>query len=161
MSYETVADAEADRAQQRALLAALNVWDRALRRDECGAWRIDGKHGSVHTWGDCKSWVLHVSCRSKLHWTATKKRLGFCEVAQDGDDEGCLRLQQLPTQQQASVIRDVLGIRKRVEFGAEDLERRRALMKRVALAAGRADATSPIAYQPSGQAPKISAEPAP
>ena len=54
-TYQTAPDAEADRAQQKALLAALGVWDRALRRDECGAWRIDGKHGSVHTWGDGKS----------------------------------------------------------------------------------------------------------
>ena len=56
-----------------------------MRRDECGAWRIDGKYGSIHTWGDGKTWVLYVGCRSKLHWTATKQRLGFCVVTQDGD----------------------------------------------------------------------------
>jgi hypothetical protein len=143
-TYDSAADADADRGQQKALLAALCAWDRALRRDECGAWRVSGKQGSIHTWGDGRSWVLYVACRSERHWTATKARLSFCTVTQDGDDEGCLRLHQLPTVAQATVIRDALGIRKRVEFGAEDLERRRASMKRLALAAGRASTTSPV-----------------
>ena len=58
--------------------------------------------------------------------THTKKRLGFCEVTQDGDDEGCLRLHQLPTAEQAEVLRDILGIRKWVELAPETLERLRA-----------------------------------
>jgi hypothetical protein len=35
----------------------------------------------------------------------TKRRLAFCYVTQDGGDEGCLQLQQLPTAEQAEVIR--------------------------------------------------------
>jgi len=80
-----------------------------------------------------------VGCRSATHWTYTKRRLAFCRVTQDGDDEGCLHLQQLPTAEQAEVVRDVLGIRKRAELGPEELERRRALGKRLALAAGMAN----------------------
>jgi hypothetical protein len=30
-------------------LFSLGAVGRALRRDECGAWRITGKHGSIHT----------------------------------------------------------------------------------------------------------------
>ena len=52
--------AEADRAQQLRLLAALGAWDRALRRDDCGAWCISGKTGSIHTWGDGATWALFV-----------------------------------------------------------------------------------------------------
>src|SRR4051812_13401857 len=78
-------DANVDRVQQNCLLAALNAWSRALRRDECGAWCIHGKRGSVHTWGDGKSWVLFVAARSRRHWAATKVRLSFCGVTQDGD----------------------------------------------------------------------------
>jgi hypothetical protein len=89
-TYDSAAEADTDRALQRALLAALGAWDRALRRDECGAWRIAGKQGSIHTWGDGKTWVLYVACRSERHWTATKARLSFCTVTQDGDDEGCV-----------------------------------------------------------------------
>src|SRR5262245_32650567 len=102
-TYDTAFEAESDRAQQKVLLAALNGCDRALRRDECGAWRISGSRGSIHTWGDAKSWVLYVTCHSGQHWTWAKKRLGFCQVTEDGDDEGCLRLQSLPTAEQAEV----------------------------------------------------------
>jgi hypothetical protein len=133
-TYESGAQAEADRAQQKLMLAALNAWDRALRRDECGAWCITGKQGSIHTWGDGGTWVLYIACQSARHWSATKARLGFCRLTQDGDDEGCLRLQHLPTPEQAVVIRDTLGIRKRMEFDPDEMERRRSLMKRLAQA---------------------------
>lgn len=125
-TYDSAAEAAADRTQQKELLTALAAWDRALRRDECGAWTIIGKQGSIHTWGDGKSWVLFVACRSGLHWTYTKRRLSFCSVTQDCDDEGCLRLRQLPTPEQANVIRDVLGIQKRREVSAAELERLKA-----------------------------------
>src|SRR5262245_55834464 len=65
-TYDTAAEAEADRTQQKALLAALNGWDRALRRDECGAWRITGSRGSIHTWGDSGSWILNDACVCEL-----------------------------------------------------------------------------------------------
>ena len=133
-TYETVAEADADRAQQKALLVALGAWDRALRRDECGAWTISGERGTIHTYGDARTWLMFVASRSDYHWTHTKKRLGFCELRLDCDGEGTLRLHQLPTPEQAEVIRDILGIRKRVEFSPEDLERRRTSMARLASA---------------------------
>jgi hypothetical protein len=121
LTYDAHAEAEADKAQQARLLAALDGWERALRRDECGAWCIAGKRGRIHTWGDGKTWVLSVSCHSVRAWTATKARLGFCIVTQDGDDEGCLRLSGLPSSEQAATIRDILGIRKRVAYSDEVL----------------------------------------
>ena len=57
-TMDTAAEAEADREQQKALLAALGASGRSLRRDECGAWRITGARGSVHSWGDGSTWVL-------------------------------------------------------------------------------------------------------
>jgi hypothetical protein len=127
-TYDSAAEAEADRVQQKQLLTALNASDRALRRDECGAWTLIGRQGSIHTWGDGTSWVLFVACRSRQQWTSTKKRLAFCTVTQDGEDEGCLRLQQLPTPEQAKVIRDVLGLWKRREVSTEERERLSALL---------------------------------
>ena len=55
-TYDSTTEAEADRAQQRELLAALGAWDRALRRNECGAWTIIGSRGSIHTFGDGQTW---------------------------------------------------------------------------------------------------------
>ena len=102
-----------DRDQMLALLSALNAQDRALRLDECGDWRIGGTSGHVYTWGDGKTWLLFVACHSARAWTAAKARLAFCEVTQDGDDEGCFRLHALPLPDQAAAIRTALGIRKR------------------------------------------------
>jgi hypothetical protein len=51
--------------------------------------------------------------RSPRQWTADKKRLSFCRVSQDGDDEGCLELHGLPTPKQAKMIRAALGFRRR------------------------------------------------
>ena len=81
---------------------------------------------SIHTWGDGKTWSLYAACYSARHWTATKARLAFCAVTQDGDDEGVLRLHQLPTADQAAVIREVLGIRKRQTVSEATLERLKA-----------------------------------
>ena len=47
-TYEDAADANADRAQQLRLLAALGAWDRALRRDELAAWCIRGTGEHLH-----------------------------------------------------------------------------------------------------------------
>ena len=99
-TYDSAAESEADRDQLKDLRSALGTWDRALQRDDCNAWVIIGKRGSIHTWGDGKTWVLSVSCHSARHWTATKARLAFCKVTQDGEDEGCLRLSHLPTPKQ-------------------------------------------------------------
>jgi len=160
-TYDSGAEAEADRTQQKALLAALGAWDRALRRDECGAWCISGKHGRIYTGGDGKTWVMWVGCRSGLHWTHTKKRLDFCTVTQDGDDEGCLRLHALPTACEAAVIRDVLGIRKRMELAPDDLERRKTSMTRLALARILGSAGSPAPEPTPEPAQILDAEPAP
>src|SRR5262249_22034706 len=97
VTHAKTAGPTADRVHQLELLAALGIWDRALRRDACGAWVIIGKQGSIHTWGDGQTWVLWVTSRSVRHWTATKARLSFCSVVVDGDDEGMLRLHHLPT----------------------------------------------------------------
>jgi hypothetical protein len=133
-TYDSGVEAEADRAQQKAMLTALNAWDRALRRDDCGSWCITGKAGSIHSSGDSRTWVIFVACRSARAWTAVKVRLTFCELTMDCDQEGCFKLHHLPTPGQAVVIRDALGIRKRMQFAPDDLERRRASIKGLAQA---------------------------
>ena len=143
-TYDSASDAEADRTKQQELLVTLAAWDRGLRRDECGAWCILGRRGAIRTFGDGKSWVVHVVCHSVRHWTATKARLSFCELLQDGDDEGCLRLIALPTPDQAIIIRDAIGLRKRAELSPGELERRRAVGKQLAQAQGTASSVSPL-----------------
>lgn len=74
-------------------------------------------------------------------------------LMQDGDDEGCLRLIDLPTPDQAIVIRDVIGLRKRTELGHAELERRRGLEKLLAQAQRLPSSPTPLPTpaQPSHQ----------
>src|SRR5262245_57344054 len=111
----------AARDQQHRLVAALNVRARALGRDDCGDWRISGRHG--HIYADGRGWLLYVTAR---RWSWVKSRLDFCTVTQDGDDEGCLRLRALPTPSQAATIRDVLGVHKRKATDPARIERLRS-----------------------------------
>ena len=100
-TYRSRDDERDDRQQQEKLLAALDAAPSQLRRDECGWWIIGGRHGAINTWGDGRSWLACLHCRSKQHWTFTKRRLAFMTVTQDGDDEGCLRLFHLPSPAEA------------------------------------------------------------
>ena len=111
-TYKSKAEADADRAQQTGLLKALNASPGTLGRDECGAWTITGSAGRIFTWGDGKSWVLCAGTSPK-QWSASKARLSFAKVTQDGEADGCLHLHALPTPAQARTIRDILGIRKK------------------------------------------------
>jgi hypothetical protein len=71
-----------------------------------------------HIYADGTGFLLCVNAKderdqSPRRWTNIKRRLAFCRITQDGDDEGCLHLDQLPTPAEATLIREALGIRKR------------------------------------------------
>jgi hypothetical protein len=70
--------------------------------------------------------VIFVSCRSPIHWTYTKRRLAFCTLSQDGADEGALRLHRLPTNAEATLIRQALGIRTRQKISEQTRDRLKA-----------------------------------
>lgn len=125
LTYRSKAEAIADRDIQRRLMQALHATYTALRRDECGGWRINGTRGHVYTWGGDGGWLLFVASGSARRWTADKKRLAFCLVTQNDDDEGVVRMFGPPTPEQAAVLRQVLGIRRRVTYSAEVLAAKR------------------------------------
>jgi hypothetical protein len=52
--------------------------------------------------------------------------MSFAKVTQDGDEDGCLFLDRLPTKTEAATIRDKLAIPKRVDLGAGSLAALRA-----------------------------------
>jgi hypothetical protein len=105
----------ADRARLQELLTALDAGEAQLRRDECGDWQIAGTRGHVYAMGSTFHLVVFVDepdlnareIHTGARWTWAKKRLPFAPVTQDGDDEGILRLEQLPTADQAIEIRDI------------------------------------------------------
>jgi hypothetical protein len=101
LTYDSAAEADADRAQQRELLTALGAWDRALRRDECGAWCICGQHGNILTWGDGRTWV-EVSAETLTRLThcaslaAEAARSASSAIALRGRRADATRLKERP-----------------------------------------------------------------
>jgi hypothetical protein len=101
----------------------------ALRRDECGDPCLLGRRG--HVLAVPGGFQLYCICESKQAWTWAKKKLAFASVTQDGDEEGCLFMDRLPTENEAAAIRDYVGIAKRPEISAEERERRRSFGERL------------------------------
>ena len=90
----------------------------ALRRDSCGDWAIWGRSGRIYAvpskasaTGFAFQLVIGTS-ESIRRWTGVKRRLAFCQLSQDGDDEGTMILNRLPTEPEAELIREALDIRK-------------------------------------------------
>jgi hypothetical protein len=115
-----------DRALLAALVRALDASDVTLRREQCrgelGEYVVAGKSGHVCPDGDGFLLVVTTDA-SPRRWTNVKAKLGFCRVTIDGDDEGTLHLDHMPTPDQADLIREALGIRKRRNLSPETIER--------------------------------------
>ncbi len=105
----------------------------ALRRDECGDWSIQGARGHIYAvpgvlaegFRDRAGFLIYVDCGSysaaSRAWSLTRTDLAFATVINDGDTEGCLFLDRLPTS--SAIIRKRVRIRKKREIS--DAERKR------------------------------------
>jgi hypothetical protein len=108
-----------------------------------GDYQITGKHG--HVLADGAGFLLYVGTNESVRrWTNVKRQLSFCRLKQDGDDEGCLHLDRLPTENEAAAIRNCLRIKRKRHLSPEDSEnRRRRLSGGLALA----QATGLVGYR--------------
>jgi hypothetical protein len=139
--------------QREALLRfrdALGCRDNALRRDECGDWRINGKQGWIYAVPEGFQICFFARCGVNEFdgvgphiedYVRAKRGLVFCRLAQDGTGEGIFFFDRLPTAAEAEVIRDTLVISKKREMGEPSeaqLAARKAFAERqrVGVAAG-------------------------
>jgi hypothetical protein len=78
-----------------------------LARDECGDWSIFGSKGKFYGDGTHgPSWYVYID----HSWLRAKRGLSFMEVHQDGEAEGVLKLERLPTPEEACLIRKWAGL---------------------------------------------------
>lgn len=94
-----------------ALMSALDCSRLAKRRDECGDWRIEGRNGWIYE--QPEGLYLFYNPETPRAYGFGKKELSFCKLTQDGDTDGYFFLDRLPTEAEAGVIRERLGIRRR------------------------------------------------
>ena len=86
----------------------------ALRRDECGDWRIRGRCGHIYAVSPERFQLVFTGAdESARRWNSAKERLRFARLAQDGEFDGSLFLDRLPTADEGKTMREVLGIPKR------------------------------------------------
>jgi hypothetical protein len=103
-----VTSRKADRELLVRLAEAMSVSQGRLRRDPCGDWIIVGTRG--HVLSDGVSAFVYLPAGTARRWEKAKRVLNFMAVTQDGDAEGILRLDGMPTQ--AEALRKLLGLRK-------------------------------------------------
>ncbi len=116
-------------ARLETLLTALDASPLALRRDKCAEWAINGRLG--HIFADGAGFLLCVTTGGSIRrWTKVKQRLGFCRVTQNGDNEGCLRLDHLPTPVEAATIRKALRIRRLRHLSSQAMAQAMGALKR-------------------------------
>lgn len=97
--------------QREALLKfaeALGCRDAALRRDECSDWRIGGQHGHIYAVpGSLErrgvpGYQIFVMGWTARGWNAARAVISaFAAVTNDGDEEGAVFLDRLPTTAEA------------------------------------------------------------
>jgi hypothetical protein len=120
------------------IVAALTVSKANLRRDPCGDWNIVGRQGHISTDGVAQYLFLRLPTKRK--WENAKRALRFLNVVQDGDDEGVLKMVELPTAEQAKIIRKFLGLRKLATLA----DKQRATLRRFCFARNKAPVSEQI-----------------
>ena len=115
-----MAEADADKQQLRSMLTALDAAGTQMRLDECRTWTIMGKRGYVATWGDGARWFIYCAPGSSRKWNNIRQALSpLGKCTQAGDDEGIIRIDALPTPEQAVLIRKAIGLSKRPAVNPE------------------------------------------
>lgn len=101
---------EADKVLLIELCSVLKVSKNNLRLDGYLDWNIFGGGGKISTDGD--EWYFYLKMETDRKWKRVKKQLGFMVVSQDGDDEGVLKMSEMPGEEQAEKVRKYLRLRK-------------------------------------------------
>jgi hypothetical protein len=111
------------------LVKALGCRDNALRRDECGDWRIEGRSGQIYAIPgaldrpETQGFQIYVAGSARW-WTNAKAALtAFADLTNDCDDEGMHFLDRLPTPDEAALLRHFVGIAKRRVLSEEERAR--------------------------------------
>ena len=91
--------------------------------------RVVGTKGWIYA--EPEGFYFYYEASSVKMWNIVKKEMAFCLLSQDGDSDGVMLLNRLPTEPEAEIIRQRLGIRKRKIISDEERERLSKRMKEI------------------------------
>jgi hypothetical protein len=112
-----------DKKYLKKLALAADISESRIKLDECGDWNIKGIRGHIFTDGDY--WYVYINQVGTRKWTSIRNLFYFMEITQDGDDEGVLRCNRMPSRDEAREVRKVIGVRPRTML----TEEQRAVLK--------------------------------
>jgi hypothetical protein len=146
---------------------AIDCRARALARDECGDWAIQGKQGHIYACPEGFQ-LCFVARYGVNEWDGdgphiedyrlAKRLLMFANLAQDGTGEGIFFLDRLPNESEAAAIRDVFGILRRVKVSEEHRLAARERMKALrSLGDPALSFENPVLRQDAGRKSEVSA----
>lgn len=117
------------RAALLELVRVLGCRDNALRRDECGDWRIEGRAGHIYAAPGsfarphAPGFQIYVAGSTRW-WTNAKSAFRpFTDIVGDGEDEGVHVMFRLPTASEAETLRHYVGLAKKRELSDEERAR--------------------------------------
>lgn len=85
-------------------------------KDECGDYNLLGTEGKIFVGNTF--WYVYVEKGVDL-----KKRLDFMILSQDGGTEAIFKLDRLPTKEEAKIIRNIIGLKKKRTISPEHLQK--------------------------------------
>jgi len=106
-------DQTTDRIFLTEMSIKMGVSQRRIRLNEYRWVILQGDRSTINY--DGKWWYFNILDLTPMKWRNVKKKLSFMEVSQDGDDEGVLRLDRMPTDEECEIIRKIGGFRKSVK----------------------------------------------
>jgi hypothetical protein len=123
---DTKESREAEKAQMQALADAMTCY---ISQDECGDCVIQGKYGNIHV--DGVGYCVAIMLNTVRQFTFAMKQVKpFCELRQQGDTEGAFHMCAIPSKAQCVLLREIIGVRKIMEFTPEVLASKRESMSR-------------------------------
>ena len=110
--------------------ALANVMRCRFSRDVCGDYMIQGQSGNIHIDGAGYSVFIQATGARAWH-TVQAKLAGFCELRQNGDQEGVFHMASLPTPTPTPtrLLCSALRVHKIKKVSAETLQRLRTMGK--------------------------------
>jgi hypothetical protein len=130
---------------------ALGSREGALRRDECGDWRIAGRFGHIYAVPgslgrpDTPGFQIFISGSGRWWANAKAAFRPFADLANDGADEGVHFVFRLPIAAEAEVIRHYVGVAKKAEYSDEVLAQKREQALRARALIGQKPASDDLA----------------
>lgn len=122
-----------DTTRLQEIADTLNVSKNRIGYDvEINRTTISGKNGYIHEDSVNPSIIhVYVKGRTKRHWSSVKQQLSFARLLKEEDTSGLFILDTNPNEEEARIVRKLIGVSKRPTITLERKEALKSHMKSI------------------------------